>query len=323
MIHQLVPLIFVSLVVSAYAEPLRLRRQSSNSSETSLPLPCPIGCSWRLSHAWAKAISFDEPTPNMVSETMVGDQSDVFGIMCGLYREYQNCLGGCVAANSDNKLSLDASPPFDQTCTNKKPEFDVALPCLSNNTKIFRTACESDNEKLLAASVRLSGQRVADPTNIQEFCSSANRQLFCILPIVRQTCGEEPYNLIRSITNATLVSLRETVTDETIKALYPDCAKYFDTVANGIPALTTPAINITTPSTFVANATFAGNSTESNATTIDTRKRDDAAGPIYPDRASPRLQATTTPSPSHAHRSNLNNFLSFFAFSVFFLFSCH
>lgn len=317
MIHQLIPLIFASFAVSAYAEPLRLRRQAFDTNETSLPLPCPIGCSWKLSHAWAKAISFDEPTPNMVPDTMIGDQNDVFGIMCGLFREYRNCLGGCVAANSDNKPALDASPPYDQVCTNKKSEFDIALPCLSNNTKIFRTACENDNEKLLAASVRLTGQKEADPVNIRDFCSSANRQLFCIFPLVRQTCGEAPYNLIRSITYATLVSLRATVTDQTIKAVYPECAKYFDTVAFGIPSLTTFAINATTLST------FAGNSTESNFTTTDTRKRDDPAGPTYPDRASPRIQATSTPSPSHAHKFSLNNFLPFFAFSVFFLFSCH
>jgi len=307
MIHQLVPLIFALFAVSAYAESLRYRMLARISSKTSLLLSCPIGCSWRLSHAWAKAISFDEPTPNMVPDTVAGDQNGVFGIMCGLYREYQNCLGGCVAVNSDNKPSLAALPPFDQVCANKKPEFDVSLPCLSNNTKIFRTACESDNETLLAASVRLivSGQRKADFTNIREFCSSANRQLSCILHIVRQTCGEAPYNLIRSVTNATLVSLRATVPDETIKIMYPDCAKFFDTVANGIPALTTPAINITTLSTFAAN------STESNATRLD-----DAA-----DHASPRIQATSTPS--HAQNSKLNNFLAFFAFFVVFLFSCN
>jgi len=313
MIHHLVPLIFALFAVSAYAEPLRYRRQSFDTNETSLPLPCPIGCSWRFSHAWAKAISFDEPTPNMV----IGNQSDVFGIMCGLFRGYQNCLRGCVAANIDNKPALDASPPYDQVCTDKRSEFDNALPCLSNNTKIFRTACRSDNGRLLAASDRLTGQKETNPANIRDFCSTANLQLLCIFPIIHQMCGEAPYYLIRSVTYATLASLRATVTDETIKALYPECVKYFDTVAFGIPSLTTPAINTTMAST------FSGNSTESNSTMTDTRKRDDAAGPTYPDRASPRIQENTTPSPSHAHKFNLNNFLPFFAFSVFFLFSCH
>jgi len=260
MIHQLVLLIFALFAVSAHVH--------HEMSGEEIPLPCPVVCSWMHSHAWAKAISFDKLDS-------VSDQNGVFGIMCGIYREYQTCLRGkCVVDNFYNKPALDASPTYDQVCTNKKTEFDSALPCLYNNTELFRTACESDKEHLLAASVRLSGQRMDSPVNIpQDYCSTANRQLLCILPIIRQTCGEAPYNLIRSIINATLVM------QQRIKTWYPNCAKYFDTVANGIPALTTSAIHTTTPSTFAAN------SAEPNSTAIDTRIRDDAAGPTNPDRA--------------------------------------
>jgi len=314
------------IAITVYAEPLRRRRRQSGPDASSLiSAPCPVQCSWSFSQAWAKAISFETPTANMIPDRFLAGKNDTFSVICAIYEGYSMCLRGCTAGNSDTIPAVRASPTYVNVCTARQAEFDQYVPCLLNNTKLFQRSCQQDNENLLAASVRLNTQRKLDST-VRDFCNAANVQMFCVFPILRQTCGDGPYDAIRSIINASLVSVRASVRDDVIEAFYPECSIYFDTIVNGI----------NTPTTF-GNRSASSNSTVTESTTttpttanstFDLLRRDDADGPTYETKGG-RFGATVTPRPrnptttpsSHGVVHRFNSAFTFFTIIISALFS--
>jgi hypothetical protein len=336
MVRQVIPLLIASFAVLAVAEPLRLRlrRQATSGNETSssssFPMTCPVQCGRAISQDWAKAVGFNAPTQSMVTRD-IGD-SATFSIMCGIYSEYRNCLQRCAIENpKDFQPILDVSPLYSQVCTSRQTDFDTVQPCLSNHTKSIRTACQKENDNLYAAAVRLSPSTKFELDAPREYCKNAVTQLYCVFPIVNHACGEAPINLIRSLANATMVGLRQSIDFATLQSMYPDCVKYFQVLDDGIQYPTEPT-NVTTSTTTMVsmdnstmnNSTTALNSTTQlfNTTTPDS-KRDDPYGPTYPSGgrfAGHSLAPTTTPS--MATKIGLNNFLALFIFSMLFVFSC-
>jgi len=307
MIRQILAIFLAFVIFVADAEPLRLRRQAT----TSMAIPCPVQCSWSFSQAWTKAISFETPTANMIDDQLIDTNNGTIGVMCSLYSAYQHCLRACVASNNDYADVVKASPSYDQVCGNRRDEFDTYLPCLSNNTKTYKRVCQKVNENLLASSVRLTTQGKFDSDVAKQFCRSANDQAFCIFPVLRQTCGDGPYTALRSIVNASLTSIRISISDDVIRRLYPDCGEYFETIQNGIvmPNKTSRFDTTIVPNTTVSvNTTTHKSSTTSaydDQTTTESIsiRRDDADQAIYGNSTNgrfgnPRIRTTTESSAS-------------------------
>jgi len=320
MVRQSVLVVVAFLAVSVFAEPFRRRRQSDDSSV----VPCPVRCNWQFSNAWSKAVSFQTPTENMGTDTVDGNM-DTFSIMCGVFKSYRECLDVCPTTNETHAAAVKATPSFDQVCVEKRSEFDHTLLCLSNNTKLYQSACRDDGEKLRASSARMTSPiDSTNPAYINEYCSTASQQLYCVLPIVRQTCGEAPDNYIRSIAYAILIATRDTIGEDVIKSSYPECTKYFDIAAHGVPTpisndISTTTFNDTTPSTLLDNSNSTGNSS-------DVILRDDPIGETYVPGGPDRFGGSVSPrftTPSGAPKVNFNNLLAFFTFSILFVFSCH
>jgi hypothetical protein len=309
------------------AEPIRYRRQSGTGSSSSIVIPCPVQCSWSFAQAWTKAISFETPTANMIDDRFIDVQNGTFGAMCKLYAGYQQCLRACVATNAEYSEAIKISPTYDQVCGQKEAEFESYLPCLANNTKTYQRVCQIPNENLLAASVRLTTQGKLDSNIARDFCRTANDQSYCIFPILRQTCGDGPYDALRAIVNATFVNVRISIGEAVIEKFYPECEDYFNTIDHGIrmpiPADNRTMINETKPiSIFVENATtIEVINIDSTTTSSLLILRDDANGSIYVHptggRLGPRLR-TTTESSGSGTVNNFSNTIVIITFSFLF-----
>jgi len=300
MIRQLIPLLIVS-AIAIHAEPLRRRRQANDTAAASpsstpqtlpvaIAVPCPVGCNVRLISAWAKAVSFEPPTPSMVDNPEIVSSNRTLDVMCSLFAEYRQCLTGCGASNDDYRAAIDATPTLSQVCIDKQAEIDNSAQCLSDNTPTFQQLCKTSNEELLAASVRLSVQQQLVPEVLRGYCKAANIQAFCVLPMVRQKCGDAPYNTIRSIINGTLIGIKTSISERAIHDFYPECSAYLDTISSGlgIGFENGELFNITTTSQPVSNTTttmidqtttaVVYNTTSDNTTSL---LRDDVNGPPY------------------------------------------
>jgi hypothetical protein len=299
----------------------------------------------QLSQAWTKAIAFEVPSSTIMDDKDIHGEKDAVGIMCTVYASYRNCLKACVAGSGDgmNAGALDVSPPYSQVCTDKLNDNFTWSSCLTNNTKTYHDLCKNENEQALAAAVRLTSGQTLDQSNMNSFCKAANSQLYCLLPLVRQTCTEQPYDLIRSIANASLISVRFSIGEKAIREQYPECETYLQTVDIGIPmdvssspeatTGTTNILNTTTVMSTSSNQTAAINSTIGNTTSIGTTtavignettttapiRRDDAGGQDdtqgrFGGTGAPRYQSTTE---SSAVKPRLN-FMSMITFALVF-----
>jgi len=322
MARQFLPLLFVFIAMTTVdAEALRRRRRQA-TTPPSIVVPCPIRCAWSRSQAWAKAISFETPSANMIPDQSISNTNDTFGVMCTIYRSYTTCLEGCPSEYAD---IVSASPPVSKVCTDRKSDFDTYLPCFVNNTRTFQRVCQKENEQLLASAVRLNSPQQSDARATNEFCSAANRQAFCILPTLSQTCGADSSNLVRSIVNASMASVRAsfTASDKTAAALYPQCADYLRTIANGISTPSTSGNEKMANSNQTVVDDVSTNSSQVN-TTEKVLRRDDANGPTYAagermaGSVSPRF--LTTPSSGGTRIDiNINKMYLFVASSALFI----
>jgi len=301
-------------VVVIESDPIRFRRQSGSSS--TIVIPCPVQCSWTFAQAWTKAISFETPTANMIDDRFIETQNGTFGAMCRLYAGYQQCLRACVASNVEYKNALEVSPTYDQICGQKETDFESYLPCLTNHTKTYQRVCQGTNEHLLAASVRLTQDKF-DSVIAKEFCKAANDQSFCILPILRQTCGDGPYDALRTIINATFDTIRVSIGGrKVIETFYPECESFFETIDHGI-SMTIPKHSQHNQTTSINDTMIISMNDENTTTKIDdtTTKlplvlRDDVNGSIYVHptggRFGPRLRTTTESSGSETMINSYN-----------------
>jgi hypothetical protein len=293
----------------------------------------------KLIQAWAKAVSFGYPSPSMVDDVEIlgASSNNTLDLMCSLFASHGRCLKACAASN-DNvyKAALAATPSFDKVCTDKQADFDRASPCLSANTAEFQQVCQSDNEDLLAASVRLSVMKQLEREVLRDYCRSASVQSFCVFPLVRQRCGDAAYDAIRSIINATLVGVRVSVGEKAILDFYPECDGYVNSVWYGSPITLENGtlFNITTDSHATGDSTTASHHTTiapvdlDNTTLVENTTqllvRDDAGGPAYDpeggrfNSASPRFQSTTTASSDAVARRSFKNAMALFTFSIIF-----
>jgi len=327
MIGQLISISFVLVVLAANSESIRRHRRQA--IPVSNVVTCPVQCSWSFSQAWTKAISFDTPTSNMIDDQLVTTNNGTFGLMCSLYSAYQGCLKACVATNDEYANAVNASPSYEEMCTDRQGEFDSYAPCLANHTPSYQKICQNANEDLLAAGVRLTTNTFTS-TTAREFCKAANDQAFCILPVLRQTCGDGPYDALRSIVNASLAGLRVSVGDEAVRTSFPECYGYFKTIENGIPITvairneTRMSSTDTTPILLQRNSTM--NSTNETTTSWLSILRDDpvngtsdeenpSGGRLFAS-GSPRYRTTTE---SHSGTANHfhNKFLFFFCSIIF------
>jgi len=343
MIRQSILVILALCVLTIEAEPLRLRRRRRQITDTSVTIACPVACSWTFAQSWSKAISFEMPTANMIDENLIDKNNGTLGVLCSLYLAYRNCQRTCVASNPD-KIEyvrvFDASPTYEQLCTDRQADFDSFAPCLSNNTKIYQRVCQTVNENLLAASVRLVTQgEKFDAKNANQFCKSADEQAYCIFPVLRQTCGDGAYDSVRSIVNASLTSIQLSVGPMLIDSFFPECARYFDTIDKGIdsPIILDNNNNQTTATSTVFDTTTTTTartyvdwtSTQNSSLAV---QRDDGNGTVYDSdrwaaRPSPRLRTTTTTQSSGGsgyatvNPSSSNKFAFFFTtISIFVIF---
>jgi len=319
MVRQFIP-VFVALIAAVCIEssaiPVRRRRQVPAASSAVSSVPCPVQCTWSFSQAWAKAISFETPTANMIDDqSMIASNASTFDVMCSLYLNNRICLRGCAATNKEFAKAFDAAPTHSEICADKKTDFDSYFPCVSNNTKTFQRVCQKENENLLAASVRLTTSGKPDPTLARQFCSTANHQSFCILPVLRQTCGDGPYNSMRTIMNATFASVRATISDDAIEAFYPECSIFFETIEHGIPSssdnktIVDPFLPINGTAVRFDNSTSLFNATP-------TIMRDDPNGPTDQPKPKPRITSTTS-----SNAGTVIQFHNVFVIFAFFLFS--
>jgi len=341
MIRQLTPFLFAFVAIAVHAEPFRRRRQSADdataasasSTPATLPLaisvPCPVQCNLRLVQAWAKAVSFDFPSTSMVNDGAVLGRSSnrTLDLMCSLFASHGRCLRACDASNDVYKAAIDSTPSYSQVCTDKQSDIDSSSPCLSKNAALFQRVCLGENEELLAASTRLAVQTQLERRVLRDYCRSANLQSFCTLPLVRQTCGDAPYNAIRSIINASLVGVRVSVGEKAITDFYPECDSYLNAISHGIPVIFSNGtlINLTAGNHTAISYTTTDPMDFDNSTPVENTTslmmRDDASGPTddpeggrFGNSASPRFQTTTS---SDAARSNCKNTMALFTtFSV-------
>jgi len=330
MIYSSSVLLFAAAIFVIDAEPIRYRRQSGS---TISAVPCPVGCSWSFAQAWTKAISFETPTANMIDPQFVDKKNGTFGVMCSLYAGYQQCLRACVASNvtnADYAKALGVSPSYDQVCGQHQSDFDAYLPCVSNNTRTYQRVCQSVNENLLAAGVRLTTQGRFDSIVARQFCRSANEQAYCVFPVLRQTCGDGPYDALRSIVNASLAGIRVSIPSEVISRFYQDCAEYFDTIENGIRTPIMPGNDSSMASAkSIHHRGDNDTTTEAEATERYDISilRDDANETIYGNptggRLGPRLRTTTIESSGTGSVIHSSNTFAFFIFSILFSIFLH
>jgi len=319
------------MVMAIDAEPLRLyrRRRQSVADTTGLEsAKCPIQCTWSFSQAWSKAISFEVPTVNMVDDDMVVKTNGTFGVMCSLYLQYKYCIRACAAGNADFQRVVDASPTYAELCKAREGEFDSYMPCVSNNTKTFQRVCQSVNENLLAGSIRLTTDAKFTSPIVRQFCSAANEQAYCIFPVLRQTCGDGPYDALRSIINATLTGIRTVIDDKMIDSFFPECGVYFDTIAQGVRSGVSDDNSNNMTTTIDMMSTTAASPFSSNDNTTNTVamiiQRDDGNGSIYGatgGRWAGTNYQTTTQSSGGSNTIYLNNLFLFSTIWVIYLFS--
>jgi len=304
MIHQCILFLFALSIVAVDAKPLRRRRQAPTAL-VALPVPCEVRCSWSFAKEWTKAIIFDSPTVKWTSHNFTSDRNDTFGVMCSLYDANQIRQRGCAASNSDagdNDFSSNNNSTGNELCDNRTSQFDQYWPCLSQNAAIYRNECSKENAALLVASTRLVRMARAqiDQNVPRHFCTAAKAQAYCIFPIVHQTCGEGPSDLIRTLVNASLALIRQSVDDEVISAFYPECADYIATIQDGIPNATSAHHNLTT----------------SQPPAIDGRAGHNATWTTNGHQTSSRRE-TATSSSTHSVMCFSSNFVFFVTFILF------
>jgi len=318
-------LAFLAITVTVDASPLwvyRHRRQAE-----TVPAVCPVQCAWSFSQAWSKAISFEVPTANMIDEDMIVITNTTFGVMCSLYSAFKGCLRACAAGNSEFANVLNGTPTYHEICSSRQAEYDSYLPCLSNNTRTYQRVCQSANEQLLAASIRLTTGSKFSSSVARHFCSAANEQAYCIFPVIQQTCGDAPSEALRSLVNASFIGIRSIVGPALIDKFYPECGVYFETIAHGIstPTNVDASANAnasTTATTAMESVTAAVEPSIETTTASMIVLRDDGNSSVYNDR--PLQQTATTTETSGGQRSVIfsnSNLLAFFFIWILFHFS--
>jgi hypothetical protein len=311
MTRQFVLFLFAFAIAVVDAGPLRRRRQAPASG---IPIPCKIRCSWSLSRYWAEALNFNE---TINSNETTGDKQNTFRRLCKLYDAHQTCLRDCTATDDGETDSIlqNAKESMDEICNARQTQFDQYLPCMSQNASVFRRTCQNESNDLWAASVQMRAQRKVNPDIPRRFCVAADAQARCMFPILRQTCGDGPSDLILSVVKASLALSRAFIADDVIRVFYPDCGAYFSTVQNGVATsldknestLTRQDMSMATPA-IDANSTTPAHNT--------TSIRNDNATDSITHRAGSR--PTTASSAGYAIRFT-NNFV-FFIISMIF---CH